>query len=39
MSEYLETTVHKFIFRVASNRLYSPEGVWAIAEGSRVRLD
>ncbi len=38
MSEYLETTVDKFIFRVASNRLYSPEGVWAIAEGSRVRF-
>ncbi len=38
MPEYLETTVDKFIFRVAGDRLYSPEGVWAIAEGSRVRV-
>ena len=29
MPEYLETTVDKFIFRVATDRLYSPEGVWA----------
>jgi len=29
MSEYLETTVDKFIFRVATDRLYSPDGVWA----------
>lgn len=28
MPEYLETTVDKFIFRVATDRLYSPEGVW-----------
>ena len=38
MPEYFETTVDKFIFRVASDRLYSPEGVWALAEGSRVRV-
>ena len=38
MSEYLETTVDKFIFRVATDRVYSPEGVWALAEGSRVRV-
>ena len=38
MSEYLEATVDKFIFRVAGDRLYSAEGVWALAEGSRVRL-
>lgn len=38
MSEYLETTVDKFIFRVATDRLYSSEGVWVLAEGSRVRL-
>lgn len=38
MSEYLEATIDKFIFRVATNRLYSPEGVWALAEGSRVRV-
>ena len=38
MPEYLETTIDKFIFRVASDRLYSPDGVWALAEGSRVRV-
>ena len=27
MSEYLETTVDKFIFRVATDRLYSSDGV------------
>jgi glycine cleavage system H protein len=30
MSEYLETMIDKFVFRVATNRLYSPEGVWAL---------
>ena len=29
MPEYLEATVDKFIFRVASDRLYSSDGVWA----------
>ena len=29
MSEYLETTVDKFIFRIVTDRLYSPDGVWA----------
>jgi glycine cleavage system H protein len=38
MPEYLEAIVDKFIFRVASDRLYSPAGVWALAEGSRVRV-
>lgn len=40
MTEFLETTVDKFIFRVATDRLYSPEGVWAFEEsaGGRVRL-
>ncbi len=38
MPEYLETTVDKFIFRVALDRLYSPEGVWVLTEGSRVRI-
>ena len=27
--EYLETTVDKFIFRVATDRLYHCDGVWA----------
>ena len=42
MSEYLETTVDKFIFRVASDRLYSADGVWAFwveSQGNgRVRI-
>ncbi len=38
MTEYLETTVDKFIFRVATDRLYSPDGVWVLAEGNRVRV-
>jgi glycine cleavage system H protein len=29
MSEYLETTIDKFIFRVAPDRLYSCDGMWA----------
>jgi glycine cleavage system H protein len=40
MSEFLETTVDKFIFRVAADRRYSRDGIWlAAAEGEgRVRL-
>jgi glycine cleavage system H protein len=38
MPEFLETTVDKFIFRVATDRLYNGEGVWAQAEGNRVRI-
>lgn len=40
MTEFLETTVDKFIFRVATDRLYSVEGIWALKEdeGDRVRL-
>ena len=40
MPEYLETSVDKFIFRVATDRLYSREGVWVRDAGApgRVRL-
>src|SRR3972149_7849758 len=38
MPEYLEITVDKFTFRVAIDRAYSAEDVWAKAEGSRVRV-
>jgi glycine cleavage system H protein len=39
MPEYLETTVDKFTFKVAADRAYNGEGVWALAEeGSRVRI-
>ena len=38
MTEFLETTVDKFIFKVATDRLYNSEGVWAHAEGRLVRI-
>jgi len=40
MPEFLETTVDKFIFRVAADRLYSPAGVWVLesAAAGDVRL-
>jgi glycine cleavage system H protein len=39
MTEFLETTVDKFIFRVASDRFYNSEGVWAKKEeDSLVRI-
>ena len=28
MTEYLETTVDKFTFRVAKDRLYTAQGAW-----------
>ncbi len=38
MPEYLETTVDKFTFKVATDRLYNDEGVWAKLEGDLVRM-
>ena len=38
MPEFLELKVDKFSFKVATDRLYSPEGVWARAEGNTVRI-
>jgi len=38
MPEFLETAVGKFIFRVAVDRHYDGEGMWAQAEGNRVRI-
>jgi glycine cleavage system H protein len=38
MPDYLETTVDKFTFRVATDRTYTGEGLWVKAEGSRVRI-
>ncbi len=38
MTEYLETTVDKFIFRVAKDCFYNSEGVWARFEGDRVKI-
>jgi glycine cleavage system H protein len=42
MSDYLQTTIDKFTFRVAKDRLYTPEGVWVLPIQSqspqRVRI-
>ncbi len=38
MPEFLSYTVDKFIFKVAADCFYLPDGVWARAEGDRVRL-
>jgi len=39
MPEYLETTVDKFTFRVATDRSYSPDGVWLQdLGGDRIRV-
>ena len=38
MTEYLETTVDKFIFRVAKDCYYNSEGVWAKMEGNQVKI-
>ncbi len=38
MSEYLEYTLDKFTFKVATDRLYTTEGVWAKANGSLVTV-
>jgi glycine cleavage system H protein len=36
--EYLETTIDKFVFRVAADRLYSADGIWVQPHGDAVRL-
>lgn len=38
MFEFLETTIDKFTFKVATDRLYNEEGVWAKMEGDLVRI-
>ena len=42
MTEFLETTVDKFTFKVAKDRLYTRDGVWLLAtenpEGGMVRI-
>jgi glycine cleavage system H protein len=38
MSETLEFTLDKFTFRVALDRFYSPEGIWAKPEAHGVRI-
>ena len=38
MTQFLETTVDKFSFKVATDRLYTPEGLWARLEDGQVRI-
>jgi glycine cleavage system H protein len=38
MAEFLEFTLDKFAFKVAADRFYNPEGVWAKADGGRVTV-
>ena len=38
MSDFLETTVDKFTFKVAVDRFYNEEGVWAKEENGRIRI-
>jgi glycine cleavage system H protein len=38
MTEFLETRIDKFIFKVATDRLYSSEGIWVKPEGNQVRI-
>jgi len=38
MSEFLEIMVDKFMFKVATDRLYSAEGLWLKSEGNPVRI-
>ncbi|MEN6405376.1 MAG: glycine cleavage system protein H [Thermoguttaceae bacterium] len=38
MSEYLETTIDKFVFRVATDRLFSVDGVWVQRQANGVRV-
>jgi glycine cleavage system H protein len=38
MPEFLEVAVDKFVFRVARDRLFTPEGVWASEEAGNVRV-
>ena len=38
MPEFIETTVDKFTFKIATDRFYTREGVWVLAEGERVRI-
>ena len=38
MTEYFETTVDKFLFKVAPDRCYNATGIWAQASGALVRI-
>ncbi|MGZ6347005.1 MAG: glycine cleavage system protein H [Anaerolineales bacterium] len=38
MPDFLEITIDKFTFKVATDRSYNKEGVWAKEENGRVRI-
>lgn len=38
MTEYLEYKLDKFTFKVATDRYYNSQGVWAKADGDRVTV-
>ncbi len=38
MTEFLETQVDKFTFRVAKDRKYSSFGIWALLKGNAVQI-
>lgn len=38
MSEYMETKVDKFTFKVVGDRFYTPQGVWTLAQGNTIRI-
>jgi glycine cleavage system H protein len=38
MSKFMETTIGKFTFKVAVDRFYNTEGIWAQVTGSLVRI-
>jgi glycine cleavage system H protein len=38
MTDFLETTVDKFTFQVATDRFFNAEGVWAKEANGRVRI-
>ena len=38
MTDFLETTVDKFTFKVATDRFYTSEGIWVKEENGRVRI-
>ena len=38
MTDYLETQVDKFTFKVPTDRRYNSFGVWAKAEGNHIRI-
>ncbi len=38
MPEFLEVTVDKFTFKIAADRWYTREGLWALPEADRLRV-